>query len=146
VSLDWHLLQYAPHQGIQRLITDLNHLYTKEAALHDVEFDWQGFEWLEVHDADASVLAFLRRARRPEDFLIVICNFTPVARENYRLGVPEPGFYREILNTDSAYYSGGDTGNIGGVRAEPIPWSGREHSIKIKLPPLSVLYFKPQRD
>ncbi|HET6201080.1 MAG TPA: 1,4-alpha-glucan branching protein GlgB [Candidatus Acidoferrales bacterium] len=145
-SIDWHLLQYAPHQGIQRLVKDLNHLYAKEPALHEVEFEWQGFEWLEVHDADASVLAFLRRGRRPEDFLAVVCNFTPVSREDYRLGVPEPGFYREILNTDSAYYSGGDVGNIGGVRAEPIPWSGRPHSIKIKLPPLSVLYFKPQRD
>ncbi|MGH9729505.1 MAG: 1,4-alpha-glucan branching protein GlgB [Candidatus Acidiferrales bacterium] len=145
-SLDWHLLQYAPHRGIQRLVTDLNHLYAKEPALHDVEFEWRGFEWLEVHDADASVLAFIRRARRAEDFLAVVCNFTPVAREDYRLGVPDPGFYREILNTDSAHYNGGDAGNIGGVRAEPIPWSGREHSIKIKLPPLSALYFKPQRD
>ena len=145
-SLDWHLLQYAPHLGIQRLITDLNHLYAKEPALHDVEFDWQGFEWLEANDADASVLAFIRRARRSEDFLVVVCNFTPVARDNYRVGVPEPGFYREILNTDSGHYSGGDTGNSGGVRAEPIPWSGREHSIKIQLPPLSVLFLKPQRD
>jgi len=145
-SIDWHLLQYAPHQGIQRLVTDLNHLYAREPSLHDVEFEWQGFEWLEVHDADASVLAFLRRGRHPENFLAVVCNFTPVAREDYRLGVPEPGFYGEILNTDSTYYSGGDAGNIGGVRAEPIPWSGRPHSIKIKLPPLSVLYFKPQRD
>jgi len=145
-SLDWHLLQYAPHLGIQRLITDLNHLYTKEPALHDVEFEWQGFEWLEANDADASVLAFVRRARRPLNFLVVICNFTPVARENYRVGVPEAGFYREILNTDSSHYSGGDAGNSGGVRAEPVPWSGREHSITVRLPSLSAVYFKLQRD
>src|SRR5487761_2283105 len=145
-SLDWHLLQFAPHQGIQRLVTDLNHLYAKEPALHDVEFEWQGFEWLEVHDEDASVLAFLRRARRAEEFLIDACNFTPVMRENYRVGVPEAGYYREILNTDSEYYTAGGAGNSGGVRAEPVPWSGREYSIKIQLPPLSVLYFKPQSD
>ncbi len=88
-SIDWHLLQYAPHQGIQRLVKDLNHLYAKEPALHEVEFEWQGFEWLEVHDADASVLAFLRRGRRPEDFLAVVCNFTPVVAR--RLSSRRPG-------------------------------------------------------
>jgi len=145
-SLDWHLLQYGPHEGVQRLVNDLNHLYAKEAALHEVEFDWQGFEWLEVHDADASVLAFLRRARRAEDFLVAICNFTPVMRENYRVGVPEAGFYREILNTDSSHYGGGDAGNQGGVRAEPVPWNGRPYSLKLRLPPLAALYLSLRRD
>jgi 1,4-alpha-glucan branching enzyme len=145
-SLDWHLLQFAPHEGVQRLILDLNHLYAKEAALHEVEFDWQGFEWLEVHDADTSVLGFLRRARQPEDFIVSVCNFTPVMREDYRVGVPEQGFYREILNTDSAHYGGEDAGNKGGVRAEPVPWNGRPYSLKLRLPPLAALYLKLQRD
>jgi 1,4-alpha-glucan branching enzyme len=145
-SLDWHLLKYAPHEGVQQLVRDLNRVYAKEAALHEVEFDWQGFEWLEVHDADASVLAFIRRARKAEDFVVVVCNFTPVTRENYRVGVPEAGYYREILNTDSAHYGGGDAGNAGGVRAEPVPWNGKAYSLKLRLPPLGALYLKPQRD
>ena len=144
-SLDWNLLQYRPHQGVQRLVNDLNQLYAREAALHEVEFEWQGFEWLEAHDADASVLAFVRRARKAEDFLIVVCNFTPVAREDYRVAVPEECFYREALNTDSSFYGGDDAGNLGGVRAEPIPWNDRPFSVKLRLPPLSVLFLKPQR-
>jgi 1,4-alpha-glucan branching enzyme len=88
----------------------------------------------------------VRRAKNPEDFVIAVCNFTPVVREGYRVGVPGPGFYREILNTDSTYYEGTDVGNAGGVRAEPIPWNDRPYSIKLRLPPLAVMYFKPQRD
>ncbi|HKW89047.1 MAG TPA: 1,4-alpha-glucan branching protein GlgB [Candidatus Acidoferrales bacterium] len=144
-SLDWHLLEYSPHEGVQRLVNDLNHAYAREAALHDVEFEWQGFEWLEVHDADASVLAFLRRARKADHFVVAVCNFTPVTREDYRVGVPEAGYYREILNTDSSHYGGGDVGNKGGVRAEPVPWNGRPYSLKLRLPPLAAIYLKPQR-
>jgi len=145
-NLDWNLLQYEPHRGIQRLLTDLNALYRREPALHEVEFDWPGFEWLEVHDADASVLAFIRRARRPEDFLVIVCNFTPVPRENYRVGVPEKGFYQEIMNTDSSFFGGSNAGNTGGVAADPVPWNGRQFSLKLILPPLSVLILKPKRD
>ena len=145
-ALEWDLLQYEPHRGIQRLLTDLNRLYQREPALHEVEFDWTGFEWLEVHDADASVLAFIRRASRPEDFLVIICNFTPVTRENYRVGVPEKGFYQEIINTDSSFYGGSNAGNAGGAAADPVPWNDREFSLKLILPPLSVLMFKPKRD
>lgn len=145
-SLDWHLLDSPIHQGIQRLLSDLNRLYQNESALHDVEFDWPGFEWLEVHDADASVLAFIRRARRLEDFLIVICNFTPIVRENYRVGVPEKGLYSELLNTDSSFYGGSNVGNGGVVPAEPVPWNDREFSLKLTLPPLSTLVFKPRRN
>jgi 1,4-alpha-glucan branching enzyme len=143
-SVDWGLENSPPHQGIQRLVGDLNHLHTGERALHEVDFEWAGFEWLQANDAAASVVAFLRRARRPEDFIVVVCNFTPVAREEYRIGVPGPGYYHEILNTDSKYYEGTDLGNAGGVRAEPIPWSERPYSIKLRLPPLAVMYFKPQ--
>lgn len=145
-SLDWHLLQHAPHEGVQSLVSDLNLLYAREPALHEVEFEWQGFEWLEVHDADASVLAFVRRARKAEEFIVAVCNFTPVTRDEYRVGVPEPGYYRELLNTDSSHYGGGDAGNKGGVRAEPVPWNGRPYSLKLRLPPLAALFLKPQRD
>lgn len=144
-SLDWRLLDSEPHRGIQRLLTDLNHVYQHEAALHGVEFDWPGFEWLEVHDADASVLAFIRRARQPEDFVVVVCNFTPLVRENYRVGVPQQGFYVEVMNTDSAFYGGSNVGNGGGVLADPVPWNDRQFSLKLILPPLSVLIFKPKR-
>ncbi len=116
------------------------------ARLHEVDFEWSGFEWMEVNDAASSVLSFLRRARNGEDFVVAVCNFTPVVRENYRIGVPRPGFYREILNTDSTYYEGTDIGNSGGVRAEPFPWNDRPYSIKLKLPPLAVTLFKLQRD
>jgi 1,4-alpha-glucan branching enzyme len=145
-SVDWSLEKSPPHRGIQRLLSDLNRLHAREHALHEVDFEWSGFEWLEVNDAPSSVLSFLRRARNPDDFIAVVCNFTPVVRENYRVGVPRPGFYREILNTDSTHYEGTDIGNSGGVRAEPIPWNDRPYSIKLRLAPLSVMYFKPQRD
>ena len=99
-SLEWHLLEYAPHRGLQTLTADLNAVYRNEPALHEVDFDWHGFEWLDCNDADASVLSFLRRAKNPENFLVVVVNCTPVLREDYRVGVPELGFYREIMNTD----------------------------------------------
>jgi len=145
-SVEWALEQSPPHRGVQRLVSDLNHLHVRERALHEVDFEWSGFEWLEVNDASASTLSFVRRARRGDDFVIVVCNFTPVVRENYRVGVPRAGFYREILNSDSTFYGGSDVGNAGGVRAEPFPWNDRPYSIKLKLPPLAVVYLKPHRD
>jgi 1,4-alpha-glucan branching enzyme len=144
-SVNWALEDSPSHRGIQRLLADLNRLHTTEPALHEVDFEWSGFEWLDPHDAAASVLAFLRRARNPEDFVVAVCNFTPVARENYRVGVPRPGFYREILNTDSRFYEGTDLGNAGGVQAEPVPWNDRPYSIKLRLPPLGAAYFKLQQ-
>ncbi|MDR3721428.1 MAG: 1,4-alpha-glucan branching protein GlgB, partial [Candidatus Acidoferrales bacterium] len=145
-SVDWALEASPWHKGVQRLVADLNRLHVREPALHEVDFEWSGFEWLEVNDAASSVLSFLRRARNGEDFVVAVCNFTPVVRENYRIGVPRPGFYREILNTDSTYYGGTDIGNSGGVRADPFPWNDRPYSIKLKLPPLAVTLFKLQRD
>ncbi len=143
-SLEWHLLAYEPHQGIQRLVADLNRLYAAEPALHEVDFDWHGFEWIDCNDADSSVLSFLRRAKDPENFLVVVTNFTPVVREAYRVGVPAPGFYREVLNTDAGVYGGSNVGNRGGVQAEPVPWLGRPYSLNLRLPPLGALFFKPQ--
>jgi 1,4-alpha-glucan branching enzyme len=145
-SVDWFLEDSPSHHGIQRLVGDLNRLHVRERALHEIDFEWAGFEWLEANDAAASILSFLRRARNPEDFIVTVCNFTPVARESYRVGVPRPGFYREILNTDSKFYEGTDMGNAGGVRAEPIPWNDRPYSIKLRLPALAAIYLKPQRD
>jgi 1,4-alpha-glucan branching enzyme len=144
-GLDWNLLEFAPHQGVHRLVADLNRVYAAEPALHQVDFDWHGFEWIDCHDADTSVLSFLRRGRDHADFLLIVLNFTPVVRENYRVGVPEPGLYREVLNTDSALYGGSNVGNLGGVQADPIPWNGRPYSLCLRLPPLAAAYFKIQR-
>jgi 1,4-alpha-glucan branching enzyme len=145
-SLEWSLEQSPPHRGIQRLIVDLNRLHTTERALYEVDFEWAGFEWIDANDAANSVLSFVRRAKNTDEYVVVVCNFTPVVRDAYRVGVPASGFYREILNTDSAHYQGTDVGNSGGVKAEPIPWMGRQWSIKLRVPPLAVVYFKPQRD
>ncbi len=145
-SLEWTLEQSPPHRGVQTLVGDLNRLYAAEAALHEVDFDWQGFEWLEVHDSDTSVLSFVRRASNPEDFVVVVCNFTPVVRDDYRVGVPVRGFYREILNTDSAHYEGSDVGNLGGIHSDPLGWNNQPFSLNVTLPPLAAMYFKLQSD
>lgn len=142
-SLDWHLLQWESHQGVQKLVADLNALNRSEPALHQVDFDWQGFEWLELHDWENSVIAFIRRARDHADSIVVVCNFTPVPRENYRVGVPTGGYYREIMNTDSTIYGGSNVGVEGGCWARPEPHAGRSHHLNLRLPPLGVLYLKP---
>ena len=144
-GLDWMLLDFPAHRGIQRLCQDLNRFYASEPALHEMDFDGPGFEWLDSQDGDASVLSFLRRARDAEQFLVCVCNFTPVVRHNYRVGVPERGFYREVFNSDSAYYEGANTGNAGGVEAEPVPWNGREYSLQLTLGALAAMYFKLDR-
>ncbi len=144
-GLEWNLLEFPEHRGLQALTADLNAVYRNEPALHEVEFDWHGFEWLDCNDADGSVLSFLRRAKDPNQFLIIVTNNTPVLREEYRVGVPEPGFYREIFNTDSERYGGSNAGNLGGVHAETIPWGVHPYSINLRLPPLAALYFKHDR-
>jgi len=145
-TVEWGLESSPPHRGIQRLISDLNRLHVRERALHEVDFEWAGFEWLDPNDRASSVLTFLRRAKDPENFIVAVCNFTPVTRPVYRVGVPLPGYYREILNTDSRYYEGSDVGNDGGVNAQPIPCNDRPYSIQLRLPPLAVMYFKRQRE
>ena len=143
-SLDWHLLQFDLHQGIHRFVADLNRLYAAEPALHQVDFDWRGFEWIDCNDADNSVFSFLRRGKDPNDLFVIVLNGTPVIRENYRIGLPQPGFYREVLSTDAASYGGSNVGNLGGVRAESEPWMGRPCSARLILPPLAAVYFKLQ--
>ncbi|MEW6162740.1 MAG: 1,4-alpha-glucan branching protein GlgB [Nitrospirota bacterium] len=142
-SLDWHLLRFRSHRCLQKFVMDLNHLYRSEPALYEVDFHHQGFEWIDFHDADQSVISFIRKAKDPRDFLVIVCNFTPVPRMGYRFGVPENCFYKEIVNSDSQIYWGSNLGNAGGAWAENIPWQGRPYSINITLPPLSVLIFKP---
>jgi 1,4-alpha-glucan branching enzyme len=141
-SLDWHLLQHDSHRGIQRLVNDLNHLNAAEPALHQVDFDWHGFEWIDANDADNSVLTFIRRGKNPEDLIVAIMNATPVVREGYRLGVPNPGLYREIMNTDAALYGGSNVGNMGGQQATDQPAQGRPQSLVLTLPPLAAIYLK----
>ncbi len=141
-SLDWHLLQWPDHQGILQLIRDLNTLYREQPALHQVDFDWQGYEWLELHDWENSVIAFLRRARDPNDAIVVACNFTPIPREDYRVGVPSGGFYREILNTDSEVYGGSNFGNHGGAWGIPGDHGGRPFHLSLRIPPLGVVFLK----
>jgi 1,4-alpha-glucan branching enzyme len=142
-SVDWHLLQYPLQSGLQRSVADLQRIYRSEPALHEVDFDWRGFEWLESHDNENSVFAFLRRAQNPNDTLAVVCNFTPVPRNEYRVGVPTGGPWREIFNTDSSLYAGGNIGNGGLVWATDREWAGRPHSLSLTLPPLGALFLKP---
>jgi len=144
-SLEWHLLEFDTHRGLQNLSADLNAIYRNEPSLHQVDFDWHGFEWINCNDADSSVLSFLRRAKDQGDFTVVVANFTPVQRDAYRVGVPEPGFYREIMNTDAEKYGGTNVGNLGGVHAEAIPWNDKPYSIYLRMPALGVIYFKHER-
>jgi 1,4-alpha-glucan branching enzyme len=141
-SLPWHLLEFPSHRGVQQLLGDLNRLYRTEPALHELDFEPQGFEWVDANDADASVYAFLRKARSNNDLFLIVFNATPVVRENYRVGVPRGGWWREVLNSDAQEYWGSGVGNSGGVEATPIESHGRNHSVVLRLPPLSALYFK----
>ncbi|MCK7581991.1 MAG: alpha amylase C-terminal domain-containing protein [Chromatiales bacterium] len=135
-GLDWDLLEEPSHRGVQLLLRDLNRLYRTLPALHQQDFEGQGFSWIDCHDADQSVISFLRYGR-DGSFVVVALNFTPVPRHGYRLGVPTPGLYAEVLNSDSAYYGGSNTGNGSGIAAVPQPWMGRPASIEITLPPLA---------
>ena len=145
-SLDWHLLQEAPHQGLQRFVKDLNHLYRSEAALHELEFHNDGFAWVDVHDWEASILSYLRKGREARDQMLVVCNLTPVPRANYRVGVPRGGYWRELLNSDAEIYGGSGQGNLGGVESTPLAMHGHYHSLNLTLPPLSVLCFMPAKE
>ncbi len=141
-SLDWHLLQYPLHAGVQRWLRDLNACYRSRPALHARDFDSAGFEWVDCHAGDESVLSYLRRGPHGETMLVVV-NATPVVRENYRIGVPAEGYWRETLNSDAPIYGGSGQGNGGGVQAEDQPCHGRPRSLSLTLPPLGVLFFEP---
>jgi 1,4-alpha-glucan branching enzyme len=144
-SLDWHLLDDPAHRGIRQWVQDLNRIYREEAALFEQDFDWTGFQWIDCNDNESSVVSFIRRARDPRDFVVCVLNFTPVVRQGYRIGVPETGFYREILNSDSAIYGGSDVGNAGGAWAEPTSTHGHPFTLTLTLPPLGCLMLKIRR-
>ena len=141
-SLDWHLLQFDSHRGVQRLVQDLNKTLCSEAALHQVDFDWQGFEWLDANDSDNSVFSFVRTGRNPDDLVLVVLNATPVVRYGYRIGVPRPGHFDEILNTDAGIYGGSNVGNLGGMNTSEHAWMGRSSSLALTLPPLGAVFLK----
>ena len=143
-SLDWHLLQDRMHDGLRLWIQDLNRTYQHERSLHEVDFEGGGFSWIDCNDNENSVISMLRRSRDPRDFTVQLANFTPVPRPLYRVGVPEPGYYREILNSDAEQYGGSNLGNAGGVHSEPAPMHGFEHSISLIIPPLGFLMLKKQ--
>jgi len=145
-SLDWHLLEYDSHRQLQQYVRDLNHLYTSEPALYRHDFNYQSFEWIDFRDSDNSVISFMRRSLENEkDTLVFVCNFTSVPRQGYRIGAPMPGYYRELINSDSAFYGGSNMGNAnGGGIAEPTPWQGQPYSLNLTLPPLSTLILKPE--
>jgi 1,4-alpha-glucan branching enzyme len=142
-SLQWHLLSGEPHRGLSRAVADLNSLVRREPALHELDFDGRGFEWIDCHNWQDSVLAFLRRGAGGRDCLLVVCNFTPVVRHGYRLGVPQAGGYEEVFNSDSAWYGGSNAGNGGMIQSSPKPHHGREHSLTLTLPPLAAVVLKP---
>jgi 1,4-alpha-glucan branching enzyme len=144
-SLDWHLTKYLQHSRLQKYVQELNRLYNSEPALYEVDYAWHGFAWIDLHDADNSTVSFIRRSKDPADHIVIACNFTPVPRVAYRIGVPEQCYYREILNSDSDDYWGSNVGNQGGSQADAIAWHGQPCSMEITLPPLAVVYFKPLR-
>jgi 1,4-alpha-glucan branching enzyme len=171
-GLDWVLLNFDTHQGLLRCVRDLNGLLRSEPALHEQDFSWEGFEWIDFRDVDQSIVSFIRRAKRKEpagpqpgeadqagtvaaapaaapgpqkynqEALVVVASFTPVPRTGYRVGVPEPGNYREIFNSDSDYYGGSNVGNGTGLEAEPFAWQDQPYSVMVTLPPLGVIYLK----
>ncbi|HKA00984.1 MAG TPA: 1,4-alpha-glucan branching protein GlgB, partial [Candidatus Solibacter sp.] len=141
-GVEWYLLEFDYHRQLQTLARELNRVYRANPALHQVDFHYTGFDWVDFHDADNSIISFLRRAEDPDDFLLICCNFTPVPRKGYGFGVPEAGIYREILNSDSEWFGGSNMGNAGEVQSRPVPQHGRPNSISIILPPLAVVVFK----
>jgi 1,4-alpha-glucan branching enzyme len=143
-SVRWDLLTFDFHRKLQNLARELNRLYRSTPALYEVDYHYSGFEWIDFHDVENSIIAFIRRAENQADFLLICCNFTPVVRERYELGVPESGYYEEILNTDSHLFGGSGVGNGEGVMAKPTPKWDRKHSIAITLPPLAVVVFRRQ--
>jgi 1,4-alpha-glucan branching enzyme len=141
-SLEWHILQYPLHAGVQRWVRDLNTFYRATPALYQQDFSAEGFEWVDCSDTEASVLSFLRKDR-DGGLVLVVCNFTPVVRDNYQVGVPRGGWWRECLNSDAPLYGGAGQGNLGGVESAPVPAHGRYHSLMLRLPPLGALFLAP---
>jgi 1,4-alpha-glucan branching enzyme len=143
-SLEWHVLQFPFHKGVQQWTRDLNHVYASEPALYEIDFSWDGFEWVDFHDTEQCVASFIRKSKNG-DIILCAYNFTPVARENYRIGVPRDGFWKELLNSDAWAYSGSGKGNFGGFHAEHAPAHGQPFSLNLTLPPLGAVFMKSAR-
>ncbi len=141
-SLDWHLLHNPAHAGLQRWVGDLNRTYCNEKALHELDCDPAGFEWVDCNDSENSIISLIRKGTDPNQIVLTICNFTPLPRHNYQIGVPANGFWKELLNSDAQEYGGSGMGNLGGVEATGEPCHGRPYSLNISLPPLAVVFFK----
>jgi len=141
-SLEWHVLQYPVHSGLQNWVGELNRLYRNEPGLHELDTNLEGFEWVDCNDALTSTISLLRKTKNPKDTVLVVCNFTPVPRLEYRVGVPTGGYWRELLNSDALEYGGTGLGNLGGVNAEEKPEHGRPWSLELTLPPLGALFLK----
>jgi 1,4-alpha-glucan branching enzyme len=145
-NLEWESLHYEDHAGLQRWVRDLNQFYRNESALHELDFSANGFEWIDFGDWEKSIISYIRRGTSTKEVILVVCNFTPVPRLGYRVGVPAPGFWREVLNSDGLEFGGSGQGNFGGVDASPFPCHGRYNSILLTLPPLGVVMFKGEED
>jgi len=143
-SLEWNLLEHPSHAGLKRWVRDLNTLYRGEPLLHTMDFNSAGFEWVDCKDFQRSIISFLRRGQNPNDQLLFVCNFTPVVRQNYRVGVPREGHWKEILNSDAPLYGGSGQGNFGGLSTVPLPIHGRPFSLNMTLPPLGIVIFRPE--
>ena len=143
-SLDWHLIGYQRHDQIQKWVQDLNQIYRSEPALHELDCEPAGFEWIDASDVEHGVISFIRKGKSTNEIILVVCNFTPTTYFKYRVGVPVGGLWTEILNSDAKEYGGSGQGNMGGVEATPIPWHGRSLSLELTLPPLGVSFFKCQ--
>jgi 1,4-alpha-glucan branching enzyme len=141
-SLDWNILQYPVHQGLQTWVEHINHMYRNEPALHMFDNNPRGFEWVDCNDAPTSVVSLLRKSKWENDTILIVCNFTPVPRVGYMVGVPSGGYWREILNSDAQFYGGSGMGNMGGTEALPEPKHGRPYSLRLTLPPLAALFLK----
>jgi 1,4-alpha-glucan branching enzyme len=143
-SLEWNLLEHPSHAGLKRWVRDLNTLYRGEPLLHTMDFNSAGFEWVDCKDFQRSIISFLRRGQNSNDQLLFVCNFTPVVRQNYRVGVPLEGHWKEILNSDAPLYGGSGQGNFGGLSTVPLPIHGRPFSLNMTLPPLGIVVFRPE--
>jgi 1,4-alpha-glucan branching enzyme len=142
VSLDWHLLEDPLHAGLRRWVRDLNTFYRGEPSLHEVDFDPSGFEWVDCNDFERSIVSFIRKGKNFNDVTLFVCNFTPVPRHNYRVGVPFDVEWKEALNSDAPLYGGSGQGNMGGITASPLPIHGKPSSLNMTIPPLGMVVFR----
>ena len=143
-GLEWFVLQYAKHSGLQKWVQQLNRAYREQPALHELDHDPAGFEWIDCNDNQTGTISLVRKGRSEQARLVAVCNFTPVPRLKYRLGVPCGGYWRELLNSDAVEYGGSGMGNLGGVQAESVSVHGRPYSLSLTLPPLAALFLKAE--